>query len=88
MWLELVRGRAPVGLPYMLALFTCSASTVFSRALFSKAHVDFFFFFGTQSHHRVCVVCVLCVRVLLMRISIFFFFFCVCVFGITLSMLC
>ena len=87
MWLELVRGRAPVGLPYMLALFTCSASTVFSRALFSKAHVDFFFFFGTQSHHRVCVVCVLCVRVLLMRISIFVVVF-LFVFGITLSMLC
>ena len=77
MWLELVRGRAPVGLPYMLALFTCSASTVFSRALFSKAHVDFFFFFWyTVTSSCVCCVCVVCACV----VDAHQHFFCVCVF--------
>ena len=75
MWLELVRGRAPVGLPYMLALFTCSASTVFSRALFSKAHVDFFFFWYTVTSSCVCCVCVVCACV----VDAHQHFFCVCV---------
>lgn len=87
MWLELVRGRAPVGFPYMLALFTCSASTVFSRALFSKAHVGFFFFFWyTVTSSCVCCVCVVCACVVDAH-QHFFFFVCVCFWNHTVHVM-
>ena len=60
MWLELVRGRAPVGFPYMLALFTCSASTVFHVHCSVKPTSGFFFFWYTVTSSCVYCVCVVC----------------------------
>ena len=85
-WLELVRGRAPVGFPYMLALFTCSASTVFHVHCSVKPTSGFFFFLYT-SHIIGCVLCVCFVCVCCWFASAFLLFFCL-FFGITLSMLC